>query len=182
MAPEYGATCGFFPVDGETLTYLRLTGRTDEQIAVVEAYSKAQGLWREDGAPEANYTDVLHLDLSTVQPSLAGPKRPQDRVLLGDVQKNFQGAFAKEQATRKSSGPAAVSVRGKRFEVADGAVVIAAITSCTNTSNPTVLVAAGLVAQKGARTWPIDQAVGKNIARPGLQGRHRLLEESRITH
>ena len=147
MAPEYGATCGIFPIDEETLTYLRLTGRGEDQIKLVEAYAKAQGMWRHDGQ-EAVYTDVLTLDLGSVQPSLAGPKRPQDRVLLGDMQKNFKNALEKEQATRKSAGPTDVTQDGTAFKLADGAVVIAAITSCTNTSNPAVLVAAGLLARK----------------------------------
>ena len=147
MAPEYGATCGIFPIDEETLTYLRLTGRGEDEIKLVEAYAKAQGMWRHDGQ-EAVYTDVLTLDLGSVQPSLAGPKRPQDRVLLGDMQKNFKGALEKEQATRKSAGPTDVVQDGNAFKLADGAVVIAAITSCTNTSNPAVLVAAGLLARK----------------------------------
>ncbi|HWU68825.1 MAG TPA: aconitase family protein, partial [Stenotrophobium sp.] len=106
MAPEYGATCGIFPVDSETLNYLRLTGRSEEQIAVVEAYAKAQGMWWTPDAPEAEYTDVVHLDLSTIQPSLAGPKRPQDRVLLSDMQKNFKKALESEQKMRPSAGPA----------------------------------------------------------------------------
>ncbi len=147
MAPEYGATCGIFPIDDETLTYLRLTGRGEDEIKLVEAYAKAQGMWRHDGQ-EAIYTDVLSLDLGSITPSLAGPKRPQDRVLLGDMQKNFKNALAKEQTTRKSTGPVAVNQDGTKFELADGAVVIAAITSCTNTSNPAVLVAAGLLARK----------------------------------
>jgi aconitate hydratase len=148
MAPEYGATCGIFPIDNETLNYLRLTGRSDAQIATVEAYAKANGLWWTPETPEAEYTDVLHLDLGTIQPSLAGPKRPQDRVLLSDVQSNFKKAFEGEQKLRPSAGPAQVSDNGKNFELKDGAVVIAAITSCTNTSNPAVLIAAGLVAKK----------------------------------
>ena len=147
MAPEYGATCGIFPVDVETLTYLRLTGRSEDQIKLVEAYAKAQGMWWTPDAPEAEYTDVLHLDLASIRPSLAGPKRPQDRVLLSDVKKNYRAAFDKEQALRKSAGPAKVG-NGAGYELKDGAVVIAAITSCTNTSNPAVLVGAGLVARK----------------------------------
>jgi aconitate hydratase len=147
MAPEYGATCGIFPIDNETLTYLRLTGRTEEQIKLVETYAKTQGMWRHDGQ-ESVYTDVLELDLASIKPSLAGPKRPQDRVLLSDMPKNFKAAFDKEQATRKSAGPTEVMQDGKEFELTDGAVVIAAITSCTNTSNPAVLVAAGLLARK----------------------------------
>ena len=147
MAPEYGATCGIFPIDDETLTYLRLTGRGEDHIKLVEAYAKAQGMWRHDGQ-EAVYTDVLSLDLGSIKPSLAGPKRPQDRVLLDDMAKNYRAAFDKEQATRKSAGPAKVKQDGKEFDLKDGAVVIAAITSCTNTSNPAVLVAAGLLARK----------------------------------
>ncbi len=158
MAPEYGATCGIFPIDGETLNYLRLTGRSEEQIAVVEAYAKAQGMWWTPDAPEAEYTDVLHLDLASILPSLAGPKRPQDRVLLTDVQPNYKKAFDGEQKLRPSAGAAQVNDNGKQFTLKDGAVVIAAITSCTNTSNPAVLIAAGLVAKKalalGLKTKP----------------------------
>ncbi|MGQ0429895.1 MAG: aconitate hydratase AcnA [Gammaproteobacteria bacterium] len=146
MAPEYGATCGIFPIDGETLEYLRLTGRDEPQIALVRAYAKAQGLWREDGAPDPEFTDVLHLDLATVQPSLAGPKRPQDRVHLPDMQRAYRDAFARDQDKWKSQGPARVA-NGANFELKDGAVVIAAITSCTNTSNPAVMVGAGLLAR-----------------------------------
>ena len=158
MAPEYGATCGIFPIDGETLSYLRLTGRSDDQIAVVEAYAKAQGMWWTPEAPEAEYTDVLHLELGSILPSLAGPKRPQDRVLLTDVKANFRKAFEGEQKLRPSKGPAEVSYKGESFQLKDGAVVIAAITSCTNTSNPSVLIGAGLLARKaralGLKTQP----------------------------
>ena len=181
MAPEYGATCGIFPIDDETLTYLRLTGRGEDEIKLVEAYAKAQGMWRHDGQ-EAVYTDVLTLDLGSVQPSLAGPKRPQDRVLLGDMQKNFKGALEKEQATRKSAGPTDVTQDGNAFKLADGAVVIAAITSCTNTSNPAVLVAAGLLARKArakglkAKPWvktslaPGSKVVTEYLKKADLQG------------
>jgi len=148
MAPEYGATCGIFPIDEETLSYLRLSGRDEQQIALVREYAKAQGMWRHDGAPDADYTDVVHLDLSTVQPSLAGPKRPQDRVLLGDMSRTFRIAFEKDQDKWPSRGPAQVADAGRSFELQDGAVVIAAITSCTNTSNPSVMVGAGLLARK----------------------------------
>ena len=158
MGPEYGATCGIFPIDEETLNYLRLTGRSEEQLAVVKAYAQAQGMWWSLDAPEAEYTDVLHLDLATIKPSLAGPKRPQDRVLLTDVKANFRKAFDAEQKLRPSAGAAAVTDGGKTFELKDGAVVIAAITSCTNTSNPSVLIGAGLVARKaralGLKTQP----------------------------
>jgi len=181
MAPEYGATCGIFPIDDETLTYLRLTGRGEDEIKLVEAYAKAQGMWRMDGQ-EAEYTDVLTLDLGSVQPSLAGPKRPQDRVLLGDMQKNFKSALEKEQATRKSAGPTDVTQDGNAFKLADGAVVIAAITSCTNTSNPAVLVAAGLLARKArakglkAKPWvktslaPGSKVVTEYLKKADLQG------------
>jgi aconitate hydratase len=158
MAPEYGATCGIFPIDEETLNYLRLTGRSEQQIAVVKAYAQAQGMWWSTDAPEAEYSDVLHLDLGSIQPSLAGPKRPQDRVLLADVKANFRKAFEAEQKMRPSTGPATVTDRGQTYQLKDGAVVIAAITSCTNTSNPSVLIGAGLLARKaralGLKTQP----------------------------
>ncbi|HMM77970.1 MAG TPA: aconitate hydratase AcnA [Gammaproteobacteria bacterium] len=167
MGPEYGATCGIFPIDEETLSYLRLTGRSDEQIAVVKAYAQAQGMWWTPEAPEAEYTDVLHLDLGSIQPSLAGPKRPQDRVLLSDVKANFRKAFEAEQKTRPSKGPAQVTDRGRTFELKDGAVVIAAITSCTNTSNPSVLIGAGLLARKARALGLTTQPWVKTSLAPG---------------
>jgi aconitate hydratase len=156
MAPEYGSTCGIFPIDEETIRYLELSGRSKEQIALIEAYAKAQGLWRVNGAPAANYTDVLELDMSTVQPSLAGPKRPQDRVLLADAQKvyrNSHKAMSEERSKKNPSakGAAAVALGSERFEVKDGAVLIAAITSCTNTSNPSVMVGSALLARNAAQ-------------------------------
>jgi aconitate hydratase len=158
MAPEYGATCGIFPIDDVTLEYLRLTGRAEPQIALVREYAQKQGLWRRDGAPDAVYTDVLQLDLGSVQPSLAGPKRPQDRVALSDMQKAYREAFARDQDKWRSAGPAAVRDGDRSFELRDGAVVIAAITSCTNTSNPAVMIGAGLLArnarQRGLRVQP----------------------------
>ena len=158
MGPEYGATCGIFPIDEETLNYLRLTGRSEEAIAVVKAYAQAQGMWWTAQALEADYSDVLHLDLGSIRPSLAGPKRPQDRVLLSDMKANFREAFAAEQPTRPSKGPATLTDRGQTYQLKDGAVVIAAITSCTNTSNPNVLIGAGLLARKaralGLKTQP----------------------------
>ena len=152
MSPEFGSTCAIFPIDEETIRYLELTGREPGQIALVEAYAKAQGLWRIDGAPAADYTDVVSLDLSTVEPSLAGPKRPQDRVPLRSAKTVYQTSVKKmaEERTQKTpgaTGTAVASVGGTRFDVKDGAVLIAAITSCTNTSNPTVLIAAGLLAR-----------------------------------
>jgi aconitate hydratase len=150
MAPEYGATCGIFPIDGETLNYLRLTNRTDEQIALVEAYAKEQGMWREKGAPDAEYSDVLELDLGTVVPSLAGPKRPQDRIVLTEAGKTIGKALQAMQTERGNDNTAGgrVDYKNQTFELKDGAVVIAAITSCTNTSNPSVIMGAGLLARK----------------------------------
>ena len=143
MAPEYGATCGIFPIDRETINYLRLSGRDAAQVDLVEAYARAQDLWREPGAPAARYSATLALDMDTVTPSLAGPKRPQDRIPLGDVGSSFRHHLA-DMAGRAE--PTQVETPG--FNLKDGAVVIAAITSCTNTSNPAVMVGAGLVAKK----------------------------------
>jgi aconitase A len=152
MSPEFGSTCAIFPIDEETIRYLELTGRDASQIALVEAYAKAQGLWRIDGATAADYSDIVELDLSTVEPSLAGPKRPQDRVPLRSAKSIYQSSVKKmaderAQKNPKASGSAAAKVGEQSFEVKDGAVLIAAITSCTNTSNPAVLVAAGLLAR-----------------------------------
>ena len=182
MSPEYGATMGFFPVDAETLKYLRLSGRSEHQVKLVEAYCKAQGLFREDGMADPEYTDTLSLDLGTVVPSLAGPKRPQDRISLTDMKATYESSYQAERermaaaavskpavaaaaGAKVAGSPAAAMVaeggpvateptyvdcehRGEQFQLRDGAVVIAAITSCTNTSNPSVMLAAGLVAQK----------------------------------
>ena len=167
MGPEYGATCGIFPIDEETLNYLRLTGRSEDQIAVVKAYAQAQGMWWTPDAPEAEYTDVLNLDLSTIQPSLAGPKRPQDRVLLSDVKANFRKAFEAEQKARPSKGPATVTDNGQTYQLKDGAVVIAAITSGTNTSNPNVLIGAGLLARKARALGLKSQPWVKTSLAPG---------------
>ena len=144
MAPEYGATCGFFPVDAETLNYLRLTGRDEQTVALVEAYTKAQGMFRDETFVDPVYTDTLALDLGSVVPSLAGPKRPQDRVAMVDMAKAFDEALALQGREQQLSVP----VPGQDYELTDGDVVIAAITSCTNTSNPAVMLGAGLVAQK----------------------------------
>lgn len=184
MAPEYGATCGFFPVDNETLDYLRLSGRDDDTIDVVEQYSKAQGLWRDENSPEPIYTDVLELDLSTVVPSLAGPKRPQDRVSLSDMNIAFDKAF--EDLNKHADINLAASVKNEEYTISHGDVVIAAITSCTNTSNPSVLIAAGLVAKKAAekglkrKPWvktslaPGSKVVTEYLAKADLQ---RYLDE-----
>jgi aconitate hydratase A / 2-methylisocitrate dehydratase len=149
MAPEYGATCGFFPIDDETLVYLRLSGRDEEQIALVEAYAREQMMYRETGAGQADYSAVIELDLGNVVPSLAGPKRPQDRVALTDVKEKFREALAAlKQERHLVSHAVSTHIGGEAVELDDGAVVIAAITSCTNTSNPSVMIGAGLVARK----------------------------------
>ena len=164
MAPEYGATCGFFPIDGVTLAYLRLTGRDADQIALVEAYARAQGLWRDDDGPDPVFTDTLELDLARVEPSLAGPKRPQDRVSLAGAAAAFDEALAD-----LGGGGAPVPARGADYSVADGHVVIAAITSCTNTSNPSVMLGAGLLARKArARGLAVKPWVKTSLA-PGSQ-------------
>ncbi|MGA3128654.1 MAG: aconitate hydratase AcnA [Candidatus Korobacteraceae bacterium] len=153
MAPEYGATCGIFPVDEETLRYLKLTGRSEEQIALVEAYYKEQGLFHTAQSPEAEYTDVLHVDLATIEPSIAGPKRPQDRVELSRAAASFDQSLPSllkpdAKVTSKPAGRADRNSKDYAKALRHGSVVIAAITSCTNTSNPYVLVAAGLLAKK----------------------------------
>ena len=181
MAPEYGATCGIFPIDSESLNYLRLSGRSEEQIALVEAYAKAQGLWHTPDSPHAEYSATLHLDMGDVKPSLAGPKRPQDRVLLQDVKQNFRDNLApfadarrkrndlvqEDRLKNEGGGGTAVGAEEAAHEsspdsgatkLRDGDVVIAAITSCTNTSNPAVMLGAGLLARnavaKGLKAQP----------------------------
>ncbi|ATP18782.1 MULTISPECIES: aconitate hydratase AcnA [Sphingobium] len=176
MAPEYGATCGFFGIDDKTLDYMRLTGRSDENIALVEAYAKQQGFWI-DPSIEPIFTDTLELDLSTVVPSLAGPKRPQDRVALPEV----DDVFNADMVNTYKKAQTRVPVEGKDYDIGDGDVTIAAITSCTNTSNPNVLIAAGLVAKKAnelglkPKPWvktslaPGSQVVTDYLEKAGLQ-------------
>ena len=147
MAPEYGATVGFFPVDEETLSYLRFTGRDEELVALVEAYCKEQGLFRTDETPDPSFSAMLELDMGEVEPSLAGPRRPQDRVLLRESKDAWQGALAELAGDGVDAPPVEVARNGSSFEVGHGSVVIAAITSCTNTSNPEVMVGAGLLAK-----------------------------------
>ncbi len=147
MAPEYGATCGIFPIDGETINYLRLSGRPDDQLALVEAYAKAQGMWRDAGSPVAHYTDVLELDMATVVPSIAGPKRPQDRIVLANA-KQAIGKYLKDTRPGNEAAAPVVLDNGAKFDLRDGDIVIAAITSCTNTSNPNVMIGAALLAKK----------------------------------
>ncbi|MHA6637478.1 aconitate hydratase AcnA [Stutzerimonas frequens] len=179
MAPEYGATCGFFPVDQITIDYLRLTGRDEERIALVEAYSKAQGMWRDSDSPDPVFTATLELDLSQVRPSVAGPKRPQDRVTLGDIGANFD--LLLETAGRQAQADSAVPVAGENFQLKHGAVVIAAITSCTNTSNPNVLMAAGLVAKKAVERGLKRQPWVKSSLAPGSKVVTDYLERAGLT-
>ncbi|SDJ91641.1 aconitate hydratase AcnA [Pseudomonas indica] len=165
MAPEYGATCGFFPVDSVTIDYLRLSGRDEQRIALVEAYSKAQGMWRDSTSVDPVFTDSLELDLGSVEPSLAGPKRPQDRVALSDIGAAFD--LLLETSGKKAQANTPVPVPGEDFVLKHGAVVIAAITSCTNTSNPSVLMAAGLVAKKAVERGLKRQPWVKSSLAPG---------------
>ena len=178
MAPEYGATCGFFPIDQETIAYMTLSGRDPERIELVETYARAQGLWRDGTVPDPEYTDVLRLDIATVTPSLAGPKRPQDRVELAGSAVAFKDVVA--DAGHEIERPG-TPVAGQDYDLADGAVVIAAITSCTNTSNPSVMMAAGLLAANAVerglsvQPWvktslaPGSQVVTDYLAKAGLQ-------------
>ena len=158
MAPEYGATCGFFPVTQATIDYLAATNRAPERVALVEAYARAQGMWRDPTDPDPVFTDTLELDMGGVQPSLAGPKRPQDRVLLSEAAPEFRGALTGDVFGKPDSLAERFKVEGENFDIGNGDVVIASITSCTNTSNPGVLIAAGLVAkkalEKGLRVKP----------------------------
>jgi aconitate hydratase len=207
MAPEYGATCGFFPVDEKTLEYLRFTGRTDEQIALVEAYCKEQGMFRVNGVEPPTFTDVVELDLGTVEPSMAGPRRPQDRVVLSDMRKSWRQSLVEFVEAAKGKVPDEVKaawldglaaqaadanlpdlgalddiVRVEResesFEIGHGAVVIASITSCTNTSNPSVLMAAGLVAKKAAERGLRAKPWVKTSLAPGSKVVREYLQEA----
>jgi aconitate hydratase len=169
MAPEYGATCGFFPVDQTTLDYLHLSGRDTDRIALVEAYCRAQGMWSDASTPDPVFTDTLSLDLSTVLPSLAGPKRPQDRVLLRDATTAFRVELTKSLGVAAADVDTKAAVEGKNYEITHGDVVIAAITSCTNTSNPYVMVAAGLVARKARALGLTPKPWVKTSLAPGSQ-------------
>jgi aconitate hydratase len=178
MAPEYGATCGFFPIDERTVDYLRLTGREEEQIELVRAYCQAQGLWRDASSPEPLFTDTLELDMSSIEPSLAGPKRPQDRVLLSDLDEQFNEELEK---TYKKQNDPRVPVKGESHDLGNGDVVIAAITSCTNTSNPSVLIAAGLVARKARERGLKPKPWVKTSLAPGSQVVTDYLNESGLS-
>ncbi|HUN29949.1 MAG TPA: aconitate hydratase AcnA [Alphaproteobacteria bacterium] len=192
MSPEFGSTCAIFPIDDRTLDYLRLTGRAPDHVALVEAYAKAQGLFRTDATPDAEYTDVVHLDLGEVEPNIAGPRRPQDRVNLRDVKRSFNAAMDEWTAARESKngavsrwqnegGSQTATIALTQKDVSDGAVVIASITSCTNTSNPSVLIGAGLLAKNAierglqSKPWvktslaPGSKVVTDYLAKAGLQ-------------
>ncbi|MBL8669076.1 MAG: aconitate hydratase AcnA, partial [Alphaproteobacteria bacterium] len=171
MAPEYGATCGFFPIDAETIRYLEFSGRDADRIKLVEAYAKAQGMWRDAKTPDPVFTDTLELDLGSVEPSLAGPKRPQDRVALTKVAPEFKKALEADVAASKKGGKidGKVQVAGTNYAVSQGDVMIAAITSCTNTSNPSVLVAAGLVARNAVKKGLKVKPWVKTSLAPGSQ-------------
>ena len=180
MAPEYGATCGFFPIDAETIAYLNMSGRDEDRIALVEAYAKAQGMWRDADTPDPVFTDTLELDISTVVPSISGPKRPQDRITLADAAPAFETALG-DTFNKGDAADQAKDVSGEDYALRNGDVVIAAITSCTNTSNPGVMLAAGLVAKKAVdkgmqvKPWvktslaPGSQVVTDYLVEAGLQ-------------
>ncbi|MEL7023760.1 MAG: aconitate hydratase AcnA [Pseudomonadota bacterium] len=180
MAPEFGSTCGIFPIDGETLRYLELSGRDQKHIELVEAYAKAQGMWREDGQADPEYTEVIELDMSDVEPSIAGPKRPQDRIALRDASETFEKQLRTLTPNRDGDSNTTFEMDGTSVELRDGAVLIAAITSCTNTSNPAVMIGAGLLARNAVakgisvKPWvktslaPGSRVVTDYLARAGL--------------
>ncbi len=181
MAPEYGATCGFFPIDAETINYLRFTARDEDRIALVEAYAKAQGMWRDSGTPDPVFTDTLELDLGVITPSIAGPKRPQDKIFLSDAAPAFAKSLTGDLGVFDDASNATASVKGMDHDLAHGDVVIAAITSCTNTSNPSVMLGAGLLARNAVKLglkvkpWvmtslaPGSKVVSEYLAKAGLQ-------------
>ena len=180
MAPEYGATCGFFPIDKETLAYLEATARKDSRIALVEAYAKAQGLYRKDSTPDPEFTDTLALDLGDVVPSIAGPKRPQDRVPLDRAASSFVEVLDKEYG-KAAEVDKRVPVEGKNFDLGHGDVVIAAITSCTNTSNPYVMVGAGVLAHNAVKKGLSVKPWVKTSLAPGSQVVTDYLEKAGLT-
>jgi aconitate hydratase len=182
MAPEYGATCGFFPVDEKTIDYLRFTGRSDEQVALVEAYSKEQGLWLNAGDADPVFTSTLALDLSTVVPCISGPKRPQDRIELTGAADAFKKELAATFKVNPETANAEYDVEGASFKLKHGAVAIATITSCTNTSNPSVMIAAGLVAKKARELGLQSKPWVKTALSPGSKVVTDYLVESGLQH
>ncbi len=178
MAPEYGATIGYFPIDAETFRYLQLTGRDPELIKLVEAYAKEQGMFRTDASPDPIFTDTLELDLGSVVPSLAGPRRPQDRVPLTESKKAFKEAMPSLMKSGDAAKTVAVQMNGDKFQLAHGSVVIAAITSCTNTSNPSVLIGAGLLAKKAVEKGLTRKPWVKTSLAPGSKVVTEYLKDS----
>jgi len=178
MSPEFGSTCAIFPIDGQTLRYLELSGRDPAHIELIEAYARKQGLWREDGRPDALYTDTLELDMASVEPCIAGPKRPQDRIELKVANKVFGEHLEAAVANRAEGGKARANINGEDVEIRDGAVLIAAITSCTNTSNPAVMLAAGLVAKKAREKGLKAKPWVKTSLAPGSRVVTDYLEKS----
>ncbi len=180
MAPEFGSTCGIFPIDGETIRYMKLSGRDDAQCELVEAYAREQGMWREDGQPDALYTDILELDLGDVEPSIAGPKRPQDRIALSAAASSYKKILADTIAKRDGGGTGVAKLDGKDVDIIDGSILIAAITSCTNTSNPAVMVAAGLLARNAAAKGLKAQPWVKTSLAPGSRVVSDYLEKAEL--
>ncbi len=179
MAPEYGATCGVFPIDANTLKYLRLTGRNESAVALVEAYAKHQGMFREPGqVDQARYNELVELDLSEVEPSLAGPKRPQDRVLLRDAKKTVENSINTLRSIESGAKSIDIEIDGQSAALSDGDIVVAAITSCTNTSNPAVIVASGLLAKKAVEAGLTVKPWVKTSLAPGSQVVSEYLEKS----
>ncbi|HMR08604.1 MAG TPA: aconitate hydratase AcnA [Polyangiaceae bacterium] len=184
MSPEFGSTCAIFPIDDETLRYVRLTGRGEESAKLIEAYAKAQGLFWTKGQPDPEFTDTLSLDLGTVEPTLSGPKRPQDKILLKDIKPTFAKNLAELRGAAKSKGElkgsVPVELDGQKFDLKDGAVVIAAITSCTNTSNPYVMIAAGLVARNARKRGLSPKPWVKTSLAPGSKVVTQYLKSSEL--
>ena len=180
MAPECGSTCGIFPIDGETIRYLKLSGRDDAQCDLIEAYAKEQGIWREDGQQDALYTDVLELDLGDVEPSIAGPKRPQDRIALSAAASSYKKILSDTVAKRETGGSGIANLDGEDVVINDGSILIAAITSCTNTSNPAVMLAAGLVARNAAAKGLKAKPWVKTSLAPGSRVVSDYLEKAKL--
>ncbi|MEE8220610.1 MAG: aconitate hydratase AcnA [Woeseiaceae bacterium] len=180
MSPEFGSTCAIFPIDNETLRYLTLSGRDAEHIKLIEAYAKEQGLWHHAGQADADYSDILELDMSTIEPSIAGPKRPQDRIALSAADSAFRRDLKAAVAERKEGGSAQAVLDGEEVDIRDGAVLIAAITSCTNTSNPSVMIAAGLVARNAREKGLTSKPWVKTSLAPGSKVVTDYLEKSQL--
>lgn len=179
MAPEFGSTCGIFPIDSETIRYLELSGRDAKQIELVEAYARVQGMWREDGQPDPLFTDVLELDLGSVEPCISGPSRPHDRIALSAAAQTYEAERLKTRGDSVKS--VSVTKAGSTFDLADGAILIAAITSCTNTSNPSVMVGAGLLARNAVRRGLDVKPWVKTTLGPGSKVVSNYLDESGLT-